>query len=90
MKATKILKYLNDKAIDYAYNGIDIVITLDADCVWINGYKQEMHYNKDIYITKNKYNTYFVIETTGFNMHKTLCNTSKQAEVIRVLQERLG
>lgn len=90
MKATKIIKYLTESGIKYDYNDVDIVITLETDCIWVNGYNEEMHYNKTLHISQNKYKTYFLIETTGYNMSRTLCSTGKQEEIIKVLQERLG
>ena len=59
MKATKIIKYLTESGIKYVYN-VNIVITLETDCIWVNGYNEKMHYNKALYISQNKYKTYFL------------------------------
>ena len=94
---SKILKWLEKHNIAYTFGKVKgckcerITITLEKGCVWINGFGQTMKYNKEITITKSlSYGTYHVQEVTGMSLSKGLCTSTKQTDVIVILEERFG
>lgn len=94
---SKITKWLEEHDITYTIQkakgvrGERIVITLERNCIWINGFGQEMRYNKEITIFKSlAYKTYYVQEVTGMSLSKSLCTSTKQSDVITALEKRFA
>ena len=93
---SRIIKWLKENGIAFTESTNEnstckyITIILEQDCIWINGYNEEMHYDKAINIVYSKsYKFYNVIEKTGYSLSKTLVNTSRSDVVIDTLSERL-
>ena len=85
---TKIRKWLDDNGIAYEYDG-HITIYLERDCIWVNGFGEDMRYNKLIAVYQNTYSKYIVREITGYSMSHQIIYTSKQDSVIDALNTRL-
>jgi hypothetical protein len=67
-----------------------IVIVLEKDLVWVNGFHKKMLWDHTISIFRNgSYKYYLVAERTGYNMSCTRCRTGKQSEVVCVLEKLL-
>ena len=88
-----IKKYLADNEIqhsikeEYLTGGIGkIVITLERDNVWVNGYGEEMKWDRTITISQNTYKQYALVEATDFSKAKTHIKTGKQKELIQKLE----
>lgn len=89
MNMTKIRAFLEAQGIEYSYDKGCIVIMLKKDCIWVNGFGEDMHYDKKICISKNTYGDYIVGEVTGYSQGKKLYWGTKQSGVIEVLKNRL-
>ena len=84
-------KWLQKNGISYSTdarrNNEYIFITLEKDCVWVNGFGEEMLWDHTISIFRSgAYKNYIVTEKTGYSLSHTHCRTSKQSEVIRTLE----
>lgn len=67
-----------------------IVITLEKDCIWVNGFGEDMKYDKLIGIGKDlTYGGYKMGEVIGYNRSKTLFVGTKVKDLIKVLAKRL-
>lgn len=88
----KIKKWLEAQGIKFEY--IDervnkyIVIVLEKDCVWINGYGEPMKYDHKITIAQNTYKTYGVSEKTGYSRYESLGHSTRANDIIDILQKR--
>ena len=85
-----IIKFLKENNINFIENKKRITITLENNCVWINGYGEKMYYNKTINIIKDTYANYILTETMGYNKTKTLLKATKQSKIIDGLKIRLN
>lgn len=92
MNMTKIRAFLEAQGIEYqereSSNGY-IEIMLERDCIWVNGFGEDMHYDKKISIYKNNYGDYIIMEVVGYNQSKKLFWGRKQIHAIEVLKRRL-
>ena len=85
----KIIKALEEKGIKYIVDKKgNIIIELEKNCIWINGYNEEMKYNKQVSIHKDTYKNYIMGETTGYNLSKTIAKSTKQDNIINAINER--
>lgn len=89
----KIIKWLDDNNIDYvlASEGTSeyITIILETDCIWINGFGEEMKYDKKINIHYNKQLGYGVYEQYMYSRTKTLVSTKRYKDVVDTLKLKL-
>lgn len=87
---SKIIKWLKENRIDFEQvrEGC-VVILLEKDCVWVNGFGEEMKYDKRIAVYKNTYNDYIITETVGYNRTEKLFHGTRAKDAIKVLKERL-
>lgn len=85
----KIMKWLDSMNIKYDLNNGYIVIILEKDCIWVNGFGEPMKYDKKISIYKNPYSEYVIYEVTGYNLHKKLFQGSRADNAIYTLDKRL-
>lgn len=92
MNMTKIRTFLKEQGIEYqereSSNGY-IEIMLEKDCIWVNGFGEDMYYDKKISIYKNTYGDYIIMEKTGYSETKKLFWGRKQIHAIEVLRKRL-
>ena len=87
----KIIKALEEKGIKYTLdNKGNITIELEKNCIWINGYKEEMKYNKEISIIKDTYKNYIMVEVVGYNKVTTLVKNTKQDVVVESIIKRFN
>jgi len=86
---SKIKKWLLQSGIAFEEINGRIIIMLEAGCTWINGFGEQMMYDRAISIYKNTYGKYIAVETTGYSMSHRLVWSTKQDTVIQCLQERL-
>ena len=86
---TKIRALLEANGIEYETKNEYLVIMLEKDCIWVNGFGEDMHYDKKLSIHKNTYGDYIIMETTGYNQSKKLFWGTRQANAIEVLRKRL-
>lgn len=86
---TKIKAFLETQEIEYSYDKDYIVIMLEKDCIWVNGFGEDMHYDKKICIHKNTYGDYIIVEVTGYSLSKKLFWGTRQADAIEALKNRL-
>ena len=89
-----ILKWLKENGIECQY--IDkrtdkyIRIVLEVGCIWVNGFGEDMVYDKYISIHKDTYKNYTVSECVGYNMITTSTRSTKQQNIIKALSDRFG
>lgn len=84
---TKIIKFLNDNNVEWFWDkNHSIIIPIENDCVWVNGFGEDMHYNKAIHIAKHNPN-YYCGERTGYSLSRCLANGSQQ-DVVKALMKR--
>lgn len=87
----KIIKALEEKGIKYTLDKKgNITIELEKDCIWINGYNEEMKYNKKVSIYKDTYKNYFMVEVTGYNLSKTISKSTKQDIIVDAINTRFN
>lgn len=89
MNMTKIKAFLEAQGIEYSYDKDYIVIVLEKDCIWVNGFGEDMHYDKTLSIYKNIYGDYIIIEVTGYSLSKKLFWGTRQTDAIEALKKRL-
>lgn len=89
----KIINWLKKHNIYFSFTdkGVNkyITITLE-DAIWINGYNEEMKYQKYINIHFDTYKNYSVTECIGYNRFITLGKNTKADKIIDVLAKRFG
>lgn len=87
---SKIIKWLKEHGIDFEQVREGCVkILLENDCVWVNGFGEEMKYDKGIAVYKNTYNDYIITETVGYNRISKMFHGTRANDAIKVLKERL-
>lgn len=90
----KIIKWLEAQGIEFQYSekrrSKCVVILLEKDCIWVNGFNQPMRYDRNITIYYNTYKTYTVTEVTGYSRHATLAISTRAEDIIEVLAERFA
>ena len=87
----KIIKVLEEKGIKYTLDKKgNITIELEKNCIWINGYNEEMKYNKKVSIYKDTYKNYIMGEVTGYNLSKTITKSTKQDDIINAINNRFN
>lgn len=86
---TKIIKWLDANHIPFEVRDKSspaikqIAIVLERDLVWVNGYGENMMWNKEILITQDAYKKYSTTIATGYNKFTTLIyRTGKQTDII--------
>ena len=90
----KIMKWLESQGISFTYTEkgknkcIDIV--LEKDCIWINGFGEQMKYDKRIMIHQDTYKTYGVYEKYEYYLTKTLETSKKADAIIDALENRFN
>ena len=88
----KIIKWLTENGIPFitrqTHYGIHITIVIEPDCVWINGFGKEMHYEHHICIGQNTYKKYEVVENTGYARSHVLFCGGKADNAIKILAKR--
>ena len=87
---SKIIKWLKENGIDFEQvrEGC-VTILLEKDCVWVNGFGEEMKYDKGIAVYKNTYRDYIITEKVGYNRTRKMFQGTRANDAIEVLKERL-
>ncbi|PGT90031.1 hypothetical protein [Bacillus thuringiensis] len=87
----QIKKYLVDNNIQHEievskiWKEETIVILIEKGNVWVNGYGNEMKWDRVIAIHQNRYKKYVVTEKVGYSRTKEHIKTGKQKEVTNLL-----
>ena len=88
----KVKKWLDANGIQYTYtekgNSKYIDIILESGCVWVNGFNENMYYDKSIRIYQDTYKNYVITETYDYNLTKTIKKNTKADIIIEALEER--
>jgi hypothetical protein len=63
-----------------------IMITLQKDNVWVNGYGEEMKWDRTVTIYQNTWKKYVAVIETGYNMNQSFAVSGKQKDIIEKLQ----
>lgn len=91
---SKVIKWLQENGIDFTVEEYShsktIRIILEKNCIWVNGFGENMYYDKDICVRYGKgYKDYYVRELTGYNTSRILLKYSTRAnDVIKALERR--
>lgn len=91
----QIKKYLDNNGVAWHKfirlgNQERIVITLEKDNVWVNGYGEEMKWDRTITIHQNSWKKYVAYIETGYNMGQTLAVSGKQSDIITNINKVLA
>ena len=88
----KIIKWLTDNGIEftteYGHHGMIITITLEEDCIWVNGFGKDMHYARTIRVFQDTYKKYEIIEKVGYASFHALFRGGKADNAIEILTKR--
>lgn len=88
-----IEKWLKESGVSYSieFQGKVkyIVIVLEKDCVWVNGFNEKMLYDRKISIHRNTYGRFSAVIRDGYASHTLIICTGKQKEVVKALEEYL-
>lgn len=87
----QIKKYLKDSGVTHEvksdmFNNEIILITLEKDNVWVNGYGEDMLWDRGIRISQDRYKKYIMSEQTGYSMNKTHIRTGRQKDIVTKLE----
>ncbi len=66
-----------------------IVIILEKDCVWVNGFGENMLYDRKISIYRNTYGKFSAVLRCGYASDRLIFCTGKQKEVIAALAKHI-
>lgn len=88
----KIKKYLKDNGVNHEvksdmFNDETILITLEKDIVWVNGYGKDMLWDRGIRIAQDRYKKYVMSEQVGYSLNKTHIRTGSQRDIVAKLEE---
>lgn len=89
----QIIKCINDKGIEFRKfkylheNAIKIIV--EKDNIFINGFQEEMKWDRELIIYQDRYKKYILKETIGILSTKTHIETGKQKELVLILKKLL-
>lgn len=86
----KLMKWLEEHNIEFTINKGYIVVTLESNCIWVNGFGEDMVYDKKIRIYQDTYKNYVITEVTGYMMVATLFKGTKADNAIKILSKRFN
>lgn len=90
----KIKKWLDENGIQYTFTdkGTNkyITILLESGCVWVNGFGENMYYDRKISIHQDTYKNFEVTEQIGYNRFNRIAKSTKQDNIVKALTERLS
>lgn len=90
---SRIIKWLTENGIKFEvkhskYHSDFVAIMLEEGCVWVNGFGEDMVYDRMITIHQDTtYKNYYVKSVVGYNRVENLFKGTRAKDVIEVLAE---